>query len=208
MEHIVMREKDIRKNNNPPNGFTEDYIRGVLERNGIDFGRTTYVRGDEPNREWTNARQMFMPSNAELAANQAEQEAEAAVKKAEELRAKAEKDQMQKELDELKAMVRKLSGDQREYDNVTVQKPFTETDVAFTNSNVGMTDTPELSSAEKNRIRSRQRRADMTAGKIPPYDINATKVKPLDKRSKEYRDSQKSELDASQVQEVQETQPL
>lgn len=109
MDHIVIREKDIRKDHNPPTGFTEEFIRSVLERSGIDFGRTAFCRGESPAREWTNARHMFMPTDEEVAAVKAEQDAEAAILEAEKARAAAENARKDREIEELRAQLEKLS---------------------------------------------------------------------------------------------------
>ena len=101
----VVREKDIRARGEPPDGFTESYIRSVLEREGIDFGRTCHCRGISPNREWTNARELFMPTDEEMAAQVAEAAAATAQSAAAEQRAVAEKAAMQKRIDELEAQV-------------------------------------------------------------------------------------------------------
>jgi len=112
MEHIVIREREIRSKHTPPNGWNEESIRSVLERQGIDFGKTTYVRGDEPNREWTNARAMFMPTDAEVAANKAEAEAQEAILKAEKARHDANTIAMSKEIADLRNQLEKLSANQ------------------------------------------------------------------------------------------------
>ena len=109
MEHIVIREKDIRKAHNPPAGFSEEFIRSVLEKSGIDFGRTTFCRGVSPDREWTNGREMFMPSDEEMAAVKAEQDAEAAILEAEKARAAAENARKDREISDLRAQLELLS---------------------------------------------------------------------------------------------------
>lgn len=109
MEHIVIREKDILKRNAPGGVWTEEDIRTYLERNGINFGQTTFVRGDQPNREWTNARVMFMPSDAQMAADQAERDAEEATLKASKARQAAEDARKDQEIADLKKQLERLS---------------------------------------------------------------------------------------------------
>ena len=50
----MIREQDILKLPSPQNGWNEEAIRSAIERNGIDFARTTYVQGSAPNRMWAN----------------------------------------------------------------------------------------------------------------------------------------------------------
>jgi hypothetical protein len=107
---MVVRERDIRKHHNPPEGFTENFIRGVVERSGVDAGRTMFVRGGAPDREWTNVREMFLPSDAEMAAVKAEQEAAEAVAVAEKARAEAERQDMAKQIAELKDLLNAARG--------------------------------------------------------------------------------------------------
>jgi hypothetical protein len=110
MEGFIVSEAEIRAKTNPPTGFTEDFIRSVLEKSGIDFGRTAFVRGEPPNREWTNTRQLFMPTDDQMAAMKAEQEAREAQEKAEKLRGIAESNAKDAELVELRAKLALLSG--------------------------------------------------------------------------------------------------
>lgn len=54
----IIREQDILKLS-PPNdvGFwSEEAIRKYQESNGIDYGKSVFVRGVEPHREWSNDR--------------------------------------------------------------------------------------------------------------------------------------------------------
>ena len=63
-EFLVVSEQDIRKKIDL-NGLsfqgTEDQIRAVLEKMGVDFGRTVHCQGDAPNRKWSNNRNAFQP---------------------------------------------------------------------------------------------------------------------------------------------------
>jgi hypothetical protein len=64
-EALVVSEQDIRRKIDL-NGMTlsgsEDQIRAVLEKMGMDFGRSTFVFGDAPNRQWSNNRNAFYPA--------------------------------------------------------------------------------------------------------------------------------------------------
>lgn len=88
----IVREKEILKDLSVDGMSTverESTIRMVVEKSGIDFGRTCYCRGVHPTREWTNDSKDFEPSleeQREALKRQAKAEEEATA------RAKAESD--------------------------------------------------------------------------------------------------------------------
>ena len=64
-EFLVVSEQDIRKKidlNGMSLSGSEDQIRAVLEKMGVDFGRSTFVYGETPNRQWSNNRNAFYPA--------------------------------------------------------------------------------------------------------------------------------------------------
>jgi len=71
----IVKEKEIRINlRNAGNDDTgESVLRAITEKMGIDYGKTVYLRGESPNREWTNDSLDFEPTPEEIAVAQAAQ---------------------------------------------------------------------------------------------------------------------------------------
>ena len=80
----------------------EGQIRAVLEKMGVDFGRTVHCRGEHPTREWTNTPNDFEPTAEEKAAA-------AAAAKAKELAELTENEVQRKRIEALEAQLAIMS---------------------------------------------------------------------------------------------------
>jgi hypothetical protein len=72
---VVVKEADIRKKIDLEGLSVKDAdstIRSIVEKSGIDFGRTVYQQNESPNRMWANNRHAFEPTQEEQAVIDAE----------------------------------------------------------------------------------------------------------------------------------------
>jgi len=72
---MIVKEREIRVNlRNAGNDDTsESVLRAITDKMGIDYGKTVYLRGEPPNREWTNDPLDYEPTPEEIAVSQAAQ---------------------------------------------------------------------------------------------------------------------------------------
>ena len=76
--HIVVKEAEIRKKIDLEGLSVKDMesqIRAIVEKSGVDYGRTVHEKGVAPNREWANHSKAFEPTPEEQAALDAERKA-------------------------------------------------------------------------------------------------------------------------------------